>query len=83
MSLNGAVKMTHSKVLSKKGRSFVAVMFELEEKSAEGTIPECVIIRNSGFSEEEIEGLENYMEEHKEEILESAKSISGIMNIFG
>ena len=75
------LKMTHSTVLSRDGRPFVAVMIERGKDVAEGTIPECRITRNNGFSSEEVAELEAYLEEHRKEIIEAAKGISSLSNL--
>lgn len=75
------LKMTHSTILSKDGRPFVAVMIERGKDVAEGTIPECRITRNNGFSSEEVTELEAYLEEHRKEIIEAAKGISTLSNL--
>lgn len=73
---------THSTVLSKGGKPFVSVLFECGDASAEGLVPDCVIQRSIGFAEEDVKALEDYMKEHRKEIIEAAKSISGIKHWF-
>ncbi|MCM1090756.1 MAG: hypothetical protein NC092_14310 [Butyrivibrio sp.] len=73
---------THSSVLSKNGRSFVLVRFERGEHSAEGSVPECMVLRSNGFTQEEIEELEDYMYQNRQEIIDAAKSISNIKHLF-
>lgn len=74
------VKLTHSSVLYKDGKPFVSVLFEDGDKSAEGRIPDCVISMNKGFSEREAAEFEEYMRENKNEIIDAAKKITGIMH---
>ena len=45
---------------------------------AEGSIPQCKIIEQNGFSSEEIQQLEVYLEENSNDIKAKAKEISGI-----
>lgn len=78
-----SIKITHSTVLSKDGKPFVAVSFERGEDCAEGTVPDCIILRNSGFTEDEVEELEDYMDRYKKEIIEGAKKISSFKHWFG
>ncbi len=48
-----------------RGEEKVAyVLFSEEKRSAEGVIPECKIIKNDGFADEEISRLEEYMREN-------------------
>ncbi len=72
---------TYSTVLSKNGRPFVSVMFERGEDIAEGTVPDCIITKSSGFTEEEVAEIEDYLEEHKQEIIDGAKRISNIKHL--
>lgn len=76
------LKMTHSSVLNKQGKPFVSVMIERERDCAEGSVPECRIIKSQGFNEEEVCELEAYLRNHRQEIIEEAKKISGFMNLF-
>lgn len=76
------LKCTHSTVLSKDGKPFVSLLFECGQNTAEGTVPDCTIIRSAGFTEEDVEVLENYMKENRREIIEAAKRISSMKNWF-
>ena len=51
-------------VRDKNGEKMAYVFFSEEGRSAEGVIPACRIKSSTGFSDEEIEGLENYMREN-------------------
>lgn len=77
------LKCIYSSVLSKNGKPFVSVLFERGQDKAEGTVPDCVILRNEGFTEEEVQYLEDYLEEHRKEIIEGAKKISSFKHWFG
>ncbi len=76
------LKCTHSSVLSRNGKPFVSVRFERGGDSAEGTVPDCIILRSNGFSEKEVSQLEDYMEQNRQEIIDAAKSISNIKHLF-
>lgn len=76
------VKLTHSGILASKGRKHVSVCFERGKDTAEGSIPECRITKNHGFSDEEVEGLEGYLEQKCDEIFAKAKAISNIKHWF-
>jgi len=56
------VNLTVSQVFSKEGEKYAFVSFSQGEREAEGKIPDCKIISNKGFSQEEIEELETYMQ---------------------
>ena len=55
------VKMSVSPVCTKEDKQYAFVSFSDEKRTAEGRIPECTIISNQGFSEEEVMQLEDYM----------------------
>lgn len=53
--------MTVSAVCTHKGEKVAYVTFSDEKRSAEGVIPECRIIKHSGFTDEEVGQLEMYL----------------------
>jgi len=73
---NQELRCTYSSVVVKDNKPMVSLLFERGSDTAEGVIPACDITKNSGFSKEEIEALENYMKEHKKEFIDNAKKIS-------
>jgi len=58
------MNMQVSGVCSRGEEKIAYVLFEEETRSAEGVIPECKIVRNKGFSDEEVSRLEEYMREN-------------------
>ena len=58
------MNMQVSGVCSRGDEKVAYVLFEEETRSAEGVIPECKIVRNKGFSDEEVSRLEEYMKEN-------------------
>lgn len=76
MLQTSTLKITHSTVLSKNGKPFVAVMIERGQDVAEGTVPECKITNNKGFSSGEVEELEELLRSNRQEIIDAAKGIS-------
>ena len=75
------ITMTYSAIVrDKDNRKMVRVSFErkgaLGKEIAEGLIPECKITANNGFSEDEVKGLETYLEANSQDIMERAKVIS-------
>ena len=53
--------MTVSAVCMKDGEKYAFVSFSDGQRMAEGRIPDCTIISNKGFIQEEVEMLEIYM----------------------
>lgn len=55
------LNMSVSPVCMKDGEKCAYISFSDATRTAEGRIPDCKIISNKGFSQEEIAQLENYM----------------------
>lgn len=77
------VNFVYSAVVAKDGKPHVFVSFEQDKKCAEGSVPECRITKNKGFSPDEVSQLEQYLKENKKNIIENAKKITGIKHWFG
>lgn len=82
MKKNEEMKMTHSGIIVKQGRRHVLVRFERGKDIAEASLPECKVTKNDGFSEEEVVGLEVYLQMQVDIIFAKAKEISNIMHWF-
>lgn len=82
MERHEEVKMTYSGIVAAGGRKKVSVTFEDGTCIAEGSIPDCKITKNSGFTEDEIVVLEKYLQMNQMEIINKAKEISGFRTIF-
>ena len=61
----------------------IYVLFSDNEKSAEGRIPDCTIISNKGFSQDEVKQMEDYLRESKDLIISEAKRINPIKSFLG
>ena len=72
---NHAVDISVSGVFDKDGKKIAYVSFSDGGRLAEGTVPDCVITRNRGFSDDEIRQLEEYM---RRELPSIKKLASGI-----
>ena len=55
--------MSVSPICSKDGKKFAYVSFADGERSAEGKIPECVILSVKGLNRAEVRMLEEYMKQ--------------------
>lgn len=55
--------MSVSPICSKDGKKFAYVSFADGERSAEGKIPECVILFAKGLNRAEVRMLEEYMKQ--------------------
>lgn len=56
------MNMLVSGITVKGDKKIAYVCFEENSRIAEGIIPDCKIIRNTGFSEDEVNQLEIYMQ---------------------
>lgn len=79
--MNDELKMSVSPVCVKEGQKYAYVSFTDGERNAEGRIPECTIIKSSGFSGEEIAQLEDYMRRERTQLKKMAAGIN-IMTSF-
>lgn len=73
--MNNEMNMLVSPVCAKDGKQYAFVSFSDEKRSAEGKIPDCKIVSSYGFTEEEVEQLEDYM---RRELTQLKKMASGI-----
>jgi len=83
---SGSLTMTYSSLLQRDGRKAICVRFERSRDNkidfAEAMLPNSGIIKQSGFSKEEIAQLELYLRANRDEILSHAKQITGLMHWF-
>lgn len=59
--MSGEFNMSVSQIFRQNGEKYAFVSFTDGTRRAEGKIPECKITSSSGFSEDEVAGLEDYM----------------------
>ena len=77
-----AMNILVSGVLHREDRTFVRVSFLRGRDWAEGILPDGVIEKAEGFTEEEIGKLEEYLAGEKDMLLRQAKGINPIRNLF-
>lgn len=77
------VNMLVTGLLHKNGRSFVRVSFLRGKDWAEGIVPDAKIEKSEGFTEEEVSKLEAYLLEQKVMIMDQAKGVNPLRNMFG
>lgn len=73
--MNDELKMSVSPICEKDGKKYAFVSFTDGLRTAEGKIPNCTIVANDGFDEEEVRQLEHYM---KRELAQLKKMAAGI-----
>lgn len=80
--LSDDIKMLVTSMIHKEGKAFARVSFLRDGDWAEGIVPGGKIEKAEGFSEEEIEKLEAYLAGEQEMILQEAKGVNPIRNLF-
>ena len=73
--MNNELNMTVSPICAKDGEKYAFVSFTDGERFADGKIPDCKIILNKGFEQEEVKQLEDYM---KNELATLKRMAAGI-----
>ena len=81
--MNSEIKMSVSSMTRTKDSKAVYVLFEDNGKSAEIAMPECKIVNNKGFSDEEIAQLTDYVKNEHDSIYELAKGINPMKAFLG
>ena len=74
------MQMICSGILRKDGEKIIYVRFERGADFAEGSLPAAKITSHSGFSPDEVTQMEEYMSDHRFEIIEQAKSVNMMKN---
>lgn len=70
------MNMIVSGVATKEGRQIAYVQFDDGERLAEGIIPDCKIMKQKGFTEEQIAHLEDYMKTNLTALKKEAAKIN-------
>lgn len=81
-ALSEDIKMLVTSMIHKDGKAFARVSFLRDSDWAEGIVPGGRIEKAEGFSVEEIEKLESYLAGEQEMILQQAKGVNPIRNLF-
>lgn len=72
------LNMSVSGICDRNGEKIAYVSFSDGKRSAEGVIPDCIIQKNTGFNDEEIKQLEEYMSAE----LATLKKMASRVNVF-
>ena len=76
--MNQDIKMSVSSMTRNKDKKAVYVLFQDGEKTAEFTLPGCELVKNKGFSEDDILQLKDYISNEQEAIFAMAKQVNPI-----
>lgn len=74
--MSDELKMSVSPICTKEDKKYAFVSFTDGNRTAEGKIPDCIIISNKGFSEEEVKQLEDYMNKELPQLKKMAAGIN-------
>ncbi|MCI9336423.1 MAG: hypothetical protein HFH93_02600 [Lachnospiraceae bacterium] len=74
------VKMLISCVVEKEGQKMVRISFLRGKDYAEGILPEGIVVKSEGFTQEEVKKLEDYIRANRQDILRQAKEINPFRN---
>ncbi len=72
-----------SGILTKEGRKFARISFTRGEEYAEFIVPDGVLDKRQGFTEEEITKLFRYVRENRDDILRRAREVNPLKNWLG
>lgn len=72
-----------SGILTKEGRKFARISFMRGQDYAEFIVPDGILDKRKGFSEEEITKLLRYVREKRDSIMETAKGVNPLKNWLG
>ena len=81
--MNSEIKMSVSSMTRSGDKKAVYVLFQDDDKSAEYSLPGCVLIRNKGFSEDELKSLKEYMDNEQDSVYAMAKGVNPIKALMG
>ena len=79
----GEVKLDISGVTEKDGKKRAYIMFTRGRDYAEGYIPECVLTKIHGFTDEEKESLERYLKANLTDLKKRAAKVNPLTAMMG
>lgn len=74
--MNDSLQMSVSPICVKDGKKIAYVEFADNSRRAEGVIPDCIIVSNKGFFDEEISQLEQYMKNNLADLKRMAAGLN-------
>lgn len=72
-----------SGILTKEGRKFARISFMRGQEYAEFIVPDGILDKRQGFTEEEMTKLFRYVRENRDEILKRAQEVNPLKNWLG
>ncbi len=77
------MNMSVSEIVRKDGKQQIYVLFTEDDRTAEGVLPDGKIIKNQGFTDEEVSQLESYMISNVDTIRGMAKQVDLMQAFLG
>ena len=81
--MNKDIKMSVSSITRTGDKKAVYVFFQDGDKTAEFTLPGCELVKNKGFSEDDIRQLKDYIDNEQDTIFAMAKRVNPIKAMMG
>ena len=81
--MNSEIKMSVSSMTRHGDDKAIYIMFTDGSKYAEYTLPDCKLISNKDFSDEEIKMLMDYVSNEREAIMSIAKEVNPMKGFLG
>lgn len=81
--MNESVQMNISSVIRKDGNKAIYVLFSDGDKCAEFILPDKKVLKNSGFSVEELKKLKDYLENDLDRIYSMANKVKPLNGFLG
>ena len=81
--MNKDIKMSVSSMTRNKDKKAVYIFFQDGDKTAEFTLPGCGLVKNNGFSNDDIRQLKEYIDNEQDTIFAMAKQVNPLKAIMG
>ena len=81
--MNKDIKMSVSSMTRTGDKKAVYVFFQDVDKTAKFTLPGCELVKNKGFSEDDIRQLKDYIDNEQDTIFAMAKQVNPIKAMMG
>ena len=78
LHVNRDIRMNVSSMTRNKDKKAVYVLFQDGEKTVEFTLPGCELVKNNGFSDDDIRRLKEYIDNEQDTIFAMAKQVNPI-----
>ena len=81
--MNKDIKMSVSSMTRNKDKKAIYVFFQDGDKTAEYTLPGCELVKNKGFSDDDIRQLKDYINNEQDTIFAMAKQVNPLKAMMG